>query len=128
MFQERLRYLLTVLLLTATVPRENVLGVKKSTLKTEGAVSAKCAKEMAKGGCENSDADICLSITGLAGPDGGTKETPVGTVFMGCCYNGQTITREYHFTGNRTKIRQQAVASALVLLRECIMEGIEKND
>ena len=67
-------------------------------------------------------------MTGLAGPDGGTKETPVGTVFMGCCYNGQTITREYHFTGNRTKIRQQAVASALVLLRECIMEGIEKND
>ena len=49
-------------------------------------------------------------------------------MFMGCCYNGQTITREYHFTGNRTKIRQQAVASALVLLRECIMEGIEKND
>ena len=83
---------------------------------------------MAKGGCANSDADICLSITGLAGPDGGTKETPVGTVFMGCCYNGQTITREYHFTGNRTKIRQQAVASALVLLRECVMEGIEKND
>ena len=108
--------------------KRKCLGVKKSTLKTEGAVSAKCAKEMAKGGCANSDADICLSITGLAGPDGGTKETPVGTVFMGCCYNGQTITREYHFTGNRTKIRQQAVASALVLLRECIMEGIEKND
>ena len=107
--------------------KRKCLGVKKSTLKTEGAVSAKCAKEMAKGGCTNSDADICLSVTGLAGPDGGTKETPVGTVFMGCCYNGQTITKEFHFTGNRTKIRQQAVASALVLLRECMMEGISRN-
>ena len=94
--------------------KRECLGVKKSTLKTVGAVSAKCAKQMAKGGCAASGADICLSVTGLAGPDGGTSETPVGTVFMGCCCNGHTITREYHFTGNRTKIRQQAVASALV--------------
>ena len=82
---------------------------------------------MAKGCCAASGADISLSITGLAGPDGGTKETPVGTVFMGCCYNGQTVTQEYHFTGNRTKIRQQAVASALVLLRECIMGAFEES-
>ena len=101
--------------------KRECLGVKKSTLKTVGAVSAKCARQMAKGGCAASGADICLSVTGLAGPDGGTSETPVGTVFMGCCCNGHTVTREYHFTGNRTKIRQQAVASALVLLRECMM-------
>ena len=108
--------------------KRKCLGVKKSTLKTEGAVSAKCAKEMAKGGCSFSGADICLSVTGLAGPDGGTKETPVGTVFMGCCYNGMTITREFHFTGNRSKIREQSVASALVLLRECMMEGVSKGE
>ena len=106
--------------------KRECLGVKKSTLKTVGAVSAKCAKQMAKGGCAASGADICLSVTGLAGPDGGTSETPVGTVFMGCCCNGHTITREYHFTGNRTKIRQQAVASALVLLRECMMGEVEE--
>ena len=93
--------------------KRKCLGVKKATLKLEGAVSAKCAKEMAKGGCNAAEADICLSITGLAGPDGGTKETPVGTVFMGCCYNGKVVTREFHFTGNRTKIRQQATAHAL---------------
>jgi nicotinamide-nucleotide amidase len=104
------------------------LGVKKTTLKTEGAVSAKCAKEMAKGGCFFSKADICLSVTGLAGPEGGTKETPVGTVFMGCCYNGQVVTKEYHFTGNRAKIREQACAHALVLLRDCVMEGVKHNE
>lgn len=70
--------------------KRECLGVKKSTLKTVGAVSAKCAKQMAKGGCAASGADICLSVTGLAGPDGGTSETPVGTVFMGCCCNGHT--------------------------------------
>ena len=107
--------------------KRRCLGVKKSTLKLVGAVSEKCAKEMAKGGCLVSGADICLSVTGLAGPDGGTKETPVGTVFMGCCYNGKIITKEYHFTGNRSKIREQATAHALVLLRTCIMEGIQKK-
>lgn len=107
--------------------KRKCLGVKKSTLKTEGAVSAKCAREMAKGGCFVSGADICLSVTGLAGPDGGTEETPVGTVFMGCCYNSQVITKEYHFTGNRSKIREQAAAHALALLRDCIMEGINKK-
>ena len=108
--------------------KRKCLGVKKATLKLEGAVSAKCAKEMAKGGCNAAEADICLSITGLAGPDGGTKETPVGTVFMGCCYNGKVVTREFHFTGNRTKIRQQATAHALAFLRECMMEGISKSE
>jgi nicotinamide-nucleotide amidase len=101
------------------------LGVKKATLKKEGAVSAKCAREMARGGRFFSKADICLSITGLAGPDGGTKEIPVGTVFMGCCYNEEIVTREYHFTGNRNRIREQATAHALAFLRECIMEGLE---
>ena len=108
--------------------KRKCLGVKKATLKLEGAVSAKCAKEMAKGGCNAAEADICLSITGLAGPDGGTKETPVGTVVMGCCYNGKVVTREFHFTGNRTKIRQQATAHALAFLRECMMEGISKSE
>lgn len=64
---------------------------KKSTLKNEGAVSAKCAKEMAKGGAKAAETDVCLSVTGLAGPGGGTEETPVGTVFMGCCCAGKLL-------------------------------------
>ena len=82
---------------------------------------------MARGGCFFSKADICLSITGIAGPDGGTKEKPVGTVFMGCCYNDKVIVQEFHFSGSRLKIREQSAAHALALLRECIMEGINKK-
>ncbi len=108
--------------------KRKCLGVKKGTLKVEGAVSEKCAKEMARGGCFFSKADICLSITGIAGPDGGTKEKPVGTVFMGCCYNDKVIVQEFHFSGSRLKIREQSAAHALALLRECIMEGINKKD
>lgn len=107
--------------------KRRTLGVKKTTLKVEGAVSAKCAKEMAKGACLISGADLCLSVTGFAGPEGGSEETPVGTVFMGCHFNGKTIVREFHFMGNRNKIREQATAHALAFLRECIMEGVEKK-
>lgn len=96
--------------------------VKKETLKTVGAVSEKCAKEMAKGGRHASKADVCLSVTGIAGPDGGTEEKPVGTVFVGCSLEGKTIVKEFHFTGNRTKIREQTTAHALTFLRTCIME------
>ncbi len=102
--------------------KRKCLGVKKSTLNKEGAVSAKCAKEMAKGGVKAARTDVCLSVTGLAGPGGGTKETPVGTVFMGCTCAGKTTTREFHFTGNRSRIRGQAVAQALTFIRDSLLE------
>lgn len=101
--------------------KHKCLGVKKRTLKEQGAVSAKCAREMAKGACKASGADISISVTGLAGPGGGTKETPVGTVFMVCCYKGKAIAKEFHFTGNRTRIREQTTAHALAMLRDCII-------
>lgn len=101
--------------------KHKCLGVKKRTLKEQGAVSAKCAREMAKGACKASGADISISVTGLAGPGGGTKETPVGTVFMGCCYKGKAIAKELHFTGNRMRIREQTTAHALAMLRDCII-------
>lgn len=107
--------------------KHKCLGVKKSTLKEQGAVSAKCAREMAKGACKASGADISVSVTGLAGPGGGTKETPVGTVFMGCCYKGKTIAKEFHFTGNRMRIREQTTAHALAMLRDCMVMGIPKK-
>ena len=75
----------------------------------------------AKGACKASGADISISVTGLAGPGGGTKETPVGTVFMGCCYKGKAIAKEFHFTGNRMRIREQTTAHALAMLRDCII-------
>lgn len=103
--------------------KRKCLGVKKGTLKKEGAVSAKCARQMAKGGAKAAGTDVCLSVTGLAGPGGGTEEIPVGTVFMGCCCAGKTIVKEFHFTGDRSSIRDQAVTQALTLicsrLRKC---------
>lgn len=103
------------------------LLVKKGTLAREGAVSGKTAKEMAKGGCFVSGADVCISITGIAGPDGGSKEKPVGTVFMACCYQGEVNIKEFHFSGSRSKIRECTTVSALVLLRDTLLQNFKKK-
>lgn len=108
----------------ANKAKRKLVGVKKSTLKEFGAVSEQTAKEMAEGGCKEADADVCLAITGIAGPEGGTEEKPVGLVYIGCCIKGKTVVRKYQFTGNRQKIREHAVVSALVLLRECMLNQI----
>ena len=102
--------------------KKKVLGVKPGTLKKYTAVSAEVCKEMAEGVALLTKADVSLSVTGYAGPDGGTEEHPVGTVFIGCRVKGSTVVKEYHFTGNRTKIRENAVAAALSVLRECVLE------
>ena len=103
------------------------LLVKKGTLAKEGAVSSKTAKEMAKGGCFTSGADVCVSITGIAGPEGGSKEKPVGTVFMACCCQGDINVREYHFSGDRNKIREYSAVSALILLRDTILQDLKRK-
>lgn len=108
----------------ANKAKRKLVGVKKSTLKAHGAVSEETAKEMAEGGCKEAEADACLAITGIAGPDGGTEEKPVGLVYIGCCIKGKTVVRKYQFSGNRQKVREYAVASALVLLRECMLNQI----
>lgn len=105
--------------------KHNLVGVKKKTLEKHGAVSEKCAKQMAKGGRLVSGTDICVSVTGIAGPDGGTEETPVGTVFMGCSLADRTIVKECHFTGNRAKIREQTTAHAIVFLRSCLLDWLD---
>ncbi len=104
--------------------KKKILGVKKKTLEKYTAVSAEVAKEMVKGGELVSKADVCVSVTGLAGPDGGTEETPVGTVFIGCGVKGNITVQEYHFNGNREKIRDNATVAALVLMRKCILEYV----
>lgn len=102
------------------------LDVKKSTLQKFGAVSSETAEEMAIGGCKSSGADACVAITGIAGPLGGTKEKPVGLVYIGCCVCGKTTVKEYHFHGNRSKIRESATCAALTLLRECLLIHISE--
>lgn len=102
--------------------KRKYLMVKKSTLKSEGAVSEKTAREMAKGGCFMTKSDACIAVTGIAGPGGGTDKKPVGLVYIGCCVGGHVEVRECHFNGSRSQVREQSVVSALTLLRDCILE------
>lgn len=103
------------------------LGVKKTTLDKYGAVSAQAAKEMVKGAAMTTKADVTLSVTGIAGPDGGTQEKPVGLVYIACNVRGTITVNEYKFNGNRAKVRETTVSSALTLLRKCILEYYSVN-
>lgn len=102
--------------------KRRFLGVKKATLGKHGAVSAKTATEMAKGAAQLAKADVAVAVTGIAGPEGGTKEKPVGLVYIACRVKDSTVVKEYHFKGNRSKIRESTVAAALTLMRECVLE------
>ena len=103
--------------------KRKVLDVNKDTLKEYGAVSKQTAKEMAVGAAIAGHADIAVSVTGIAGPDGGTTEKPVGLVYIGCHINEKNYVKEFVFYGNRQKIRESSVANALGLLRQCIVEN-----
>lgn len=108
--------------------KRKFIDVNRDTLKKYGAVSKETAKEMAKGAVFKTDADVSLAVTGIAGPDGGTKEKPVGTVFIGCYYNESVVVEEFHFTGDRNKIRELTVVNALDLLRRRMLENHEEKN
>ncbi len=108
--------------------KRRLLGVKKATLQKYGAVSARTAEEMAKGAAYLSKCDVTVSVTGIAGPDGGTKDKPVGLVYIACNMKGKVTVKEYRFSGNREKVRQSAVAAALTLLHGCILEYISETE
>lgn len=102
------------------------LSVKESTLETFGAVSSECAAEMAKGIAVAAGTNIGISTTGIAGPGGGTKEKPVGLVFVGLYLNGTVKTKELNLIGDRQKVRSRAVAQTLDWLRREIIGYIKK--
>lgn len=99
-----------------------LLGVREETLASCGAVSEETAREMAEGGARAGGTDLCVSTTGIAGPEGGTPLKPVGLVYMACCLKGKTTVKRYQFKGNRDKVREQAMMKALDLVRLCILE------
>jgi nicotinamide-nucleotide amidase len=100
--------------------KQDLVNVSKKTLETYGAVSKQTAIEMAQGALSHSSADISVAITGIAGPDGGTVEKPVGTVWFAWAIKSQyTKTQKYQFEGDREQVRIQAVIAAL--------QGIIKN-
>ncbi|MFA9465745.1 MAG: competence/damage-inducible protein A [Velocimicrobium sp.] len=98
-----------------------LLHVKEETLQLYGAVSEQTAYEMAIGAYEAADANVSIAVTGIAGPDGGSREKPVGLVYMGCCVNGTVMVEKYNFKGNRQTIRDCTVVSALDFVRRCIL-------
>ncbi|MFI3218695.1 MAG: CinA family protein [Methylococcales bacterium] len=98
----------------SNLSKVQMLAVKPATLEKYGAVSAEVALEMVRGALVHSTADCAVAVTGIAGPDGGSVEKPIGTVFIAWCYKNEaaTVIRK-SFIGNRHQIRTQTVKTAL---------------
>jgi nicotinamide-nucleotide amidase len=104
--------------------KESQLGVSARTLEEFGAVSEATVREMADGALRLSGADLAVAVSGIAGPDGGSEEKPVGTVWFGFAERAKGKTRlqarKHRFDGDRRAIRQKSVAAALQGLREML--------
>ena len=100
------------------------LEIGKETLDAFGAVSPQTAEEMAAGALVSASADIALSSTGIAGPDGGTPETPVGLVYLGCACGGKIYVKENRFTGSRAEIREASVKESIKLALSVLEETV----
>lgn len=98
----------------------NVLGVDPEVIRTEGAVSEPCAKQMAEGARKVLGADFTVSVTGIAGPGGGSPQKPVGTVYIGVSAPDLNYARKFLFEGNREEIRDLTVLEALKMLKEVL--------
>jgi PncC family amidohydrolase len=99
--------------------KRRILGVPKDILDKKGAVSGETVKAMAVGACRQFAAECAISVSGIAGPGGGTAEKPVGCVFVGISAGRSVKSYKYLFRGNRQSIRRQAV-------REGIKKMVEK--
>ncbi|MBQ3032920.1 MAG: CinA family nicotinamide mononucleotide deamidase-related protein [Deferribacterales bacterium] len=101
----------------------NLLGVKEATLEKYGAVSEETAAEMALGVTKATGSHYGISVTGIAGPNGGSDYKPVGTVYIGVSDGKRTLVRRFKFNGNRENVRQRSVNAALFLaytfIRDC---------
>ena len=93
-----------------------LLGVSEELLKKYGAVSKQVAKSMAEGVRTKSNVDIGISTTGIAGPTGGTKEKPVGLVYIGVCSKDSTIVKKFQFNGNRLENKENTCNAAFQIL------------
>ncbi len=98
--------------------KTNMLGVPASLIEQHGAVSAEVAEAMVKGAIKNSGAKIGISVTGIAGPSGGTAEKPVGTVYIGYGIENEIKGARHLFKGDRASIREQTAIAALQHLIE----------
>ncbi len=104
--------------------KEKLLKVEQELILQHGAVSAQVARAMAKGIAQCTDTQLGLSVTGIAGPEGGTREKPVGTIYIGMFLNGDLTDHLFHFSGNRKQIQEITAQTALDLLRRSLLQSI----
>ncbi len=100
--------------------KKNILGVSESLLRTVGAVSSPVALEMARGLKTLTGADWTVSITGIAGPTGGTKDKPVGTIYFAVCGPGFELSQRKIFPGDRQQVQEAAMKHAFELLTKSL--------
>lgn len=95
-----------------------MIHASRDIIDTYGVVSKETAENMAQAVAKTAETDAALSVTGVAGPDGGTEECPVGTVYIGCFLKGKTVVEHHIFSGDRMEVRKAACRRALELLVE----------
>lgn len=100
----------------ANSAKQTLVGVREQTLYEHGAVSQQVVTEMVTGAAESTDSQCAIAVSGIAGPDGGTKEKPVGTVWFGFKIGTDVVTSNALFSGNRDQVRAQAICYAIDFL------------
>ncbi len=106
--------------------KEKMLGVDPELIKTFTVVSRETAEAMALGGAKAAGCDICVSVTGIAGPDGGSLDQPVGLVYIGCALKGEVQAKRFVFPGDRSQVRRSAATEALNFVKEMILDEEKK--
>ncbi|WP_406826982.1 competence/damage-inducible protein A [Pedobacter sp. KACC 23697] len=104
--------------------KESILGVKESTLNTFGAVSEQTVTEMAEGAIKHFKTDYAIAVSGIAGPDGGTEEKPVGTVWIAVSSKHKTVAKVFNFSNKRIQNIERSAASALAMLLNVLKETV----
>lgn len=100
-----------------------MIHVNPETIAQYGVVSSQTAADMAESAAKTAGVDAAVSVTGVAGPDGGTAECPVGLVYIGCYLRGRTVTERHLFEGDRMAVRRAATGCALSLLKRMLETG-----
>ena len=116
-------YLMYSIIAYSNKSKTQLLGVPEEIIKKYGAVSRQTAKLMAKNVKELANVDIGLSITGIAGPSGETKQKPVGLVYIAVATKNKIICKEFHFSGERKLIKFRSSQAALDMLRRYLLYG-----
>lgn len=104
--------------------KESILGVKESTLNTFGAVSEQTVTEMAEGAIKHFKTDYAIAVSGIAGPDGGTEEKPVGTVWIAISSKHKTVAKVFNFSNKRIQNIERSAASAMAMLLNILKETV----